>query len=160
MIVTRNTFYETWYLCHSWVHYDRHCHLVFMSQLLAYLQQTRLLFTLAMVVQMRILVSLIPTVAHTMDDTCIKRTVKMRLENSYLHRVWKNSAALRRKRLRVPSEFAHNFVINSDNGLNELGEETRLNALLPLAWQRHRNTVSCQPTSISPRRSTQTLQET
>ena len=26
--------------------YDRHCHLVFMSQLLAYVQQTRLLFIL------------------------------------------------------------------------------------------------------------------
>jgi len=43
---TKNTFCRTWYLPHSWVHYDRHCHLVFMSQLLAYLQHTRLLFTL------------------------------------------------------------------------------------------------------------------
>jgi len=47
LFATRNTFCETWYLPRSWVHYDRDCHLVFMSQLLAYLQQTRLLFTLA-----------------------------------------------------------------------------------------------------------------
>ena len=42
---TRNTFCGTWYLPHSWVHYDQHCHLVFMSQLLTYLEQTRLRFS-------------------------------------------------------------------------------------------------------------------
>jgi len=34
---TRNMFCEKWYLPHSWVYYNRHCHLVCMSQLLAYL---------------------------------------------------------------------------------------------------------------------------
>jgi len=42
---TRNMFCGACYLPHSWVHYDWHCHLVFMSQLLAYLQQTTLLFS-------------------------------------------------------------------------------------------------------------------
>ena len=44
---TRNTFCGTWYLPHSWFHYDGRCRFVFMSQLLAYLQQTTLLLTLA-----------------------------------------------------------------------------------------------------------------
>jgi len=38
-----------------------------MSQLLTYLQQTRLLFTPAMAVQMRILVSLVPIAGRTTD---------------------------------------------------------------------------------------------
>ena len=37
----------TCYLPNSWVHSDRHSYLVFMSQLLVYLLQTRLLFTVA-----------------------------------------------------------------------------------------------------------------
>jgi len=41
---TRNAFCGMWYLPRSWIHYDRHTiNLVFMSQLLVYLQQTRLL---------------------------------------------------------------------------------------------------------------------
>ena len=34
---TRNALCGTWYLHHSWVHYDEHCQWVFMPQLLAYL---------------------------------------------------------------------------------------------------------------------------
>ena len=52
LVVTRNPFCGPWYLSHSWIHYDRHCHLVFMSQLLADLQQTRLLFTIAFTINL------------------------------------------------------------------------------------------------------------
>ena len=52
LIMTRNTFCGTWYLPLCWIHYDRHRHLVFMSQLLAYLQQTRLLFTIAFTIHL------------------------------------------------------------------------------------------------------------
>ena len=46
-VPTRNAFSRTRYLPHSLIHYDPRCHLVFISQLLPYLRQTRLLFTLA-----------------------------------------------------------------------------------------------------------------
>ena len=41
VVISRKTFYGTWYLQHSWVHYDPRCHLVFMSQLLGLLRRRK-----------------------------------------------------------------------------------------------------------------------